>query len=56
MLAAALWQILTGIVFIVGLFGLFALVMYRARRSHTKRYGGITIWQLLWGRWPRRRK
>jgi hypothetical protein len=56
MVAVAWWQVVLGLAVPIILFGGFLLVMLRARRHHTRRFGGITYWQLLGMRDPNARR
>ena len=59
MLAESIWKATIAVVAIVAFFGGFAFLMYQARKTHTKRIGGIHYLQVLYGRfprWPRKRR
>ena len=50
------WKVAVGCLAIVGVFGLFALLLYQSKRTHTRRFGGISYWEILRGRFPKVRK
>ncbi len=59
MLAVVVWKALVGVAVIAGLFTVVAILMFRVRRTHTRRFGGISYWEVLGGRrfpWRRSRK
>ena len=48
-----LGRIIFGLCAIVVLFALFAVLMWRAQRTHTRKVGGRTYWDIRYGRFPR---
>jgi hypothetical protein len=56
LLAASLHRALIGAGVIVLIFAVFAVLLFRARRTHTRRIGGISYWELIGGRFPRLRR
>lgn len=51
--AFVMWKLAVGFGVIALVFGLFGVLMYLARATHTKRIGGISIWRVLRGQWTR---
>ncbi len=52
----SLWKVLVAFCFIVAIFGGFAFLLWQARRTHTHKVGGRTIWDIMHGRFPRIRR
>ncbi|MCP4246753.1 MAG: hypothetical protein GY778_06865 [bacterium] len=49
-LAAAGWQIVVAIAGIGLIFGIFGVLLFRARRTHTHKVGGRSYWDIVFGR------
>jgi len=57
MLAAKWIKALIGMGGVAVVFGGFAFLFYLARKTHTRRFGGISYWEILHGkRMPPRKK
>lgn len=56
MLAFVLWKVLVGAAVILSLFGMFAWLLARSKRTHSRRFGGISYWEVVYGRFPRFRR
>ena len=58
MLAVVYWKATVGIAVILAVFGMFAWLLARSKRTHRKCFGGISYWEVMYGRFPglRRRK
>ena len=52
----SLSRMLVGIGGVVLAFALFAFLMWQARRTHTRKVGGRTYWDIVYGRFPRIRR
>ena len=56
-MATVSWgQVLVAVGGIALVFGVFAFLLIRARRTHTRRFGGISYWEVLGGRRLRLRR
>jgi len=49
MAAVSLGRLLVGVVGIALVFTVFTILLLRARRTHTRRIGGISYWEILCG-------
>jgi len=56
MFAFVLWKVLIGVAAILLLFSLFAWLLARSKRTHCRRFGGISYWEVVYGRFPRFRR
>jgi hypothetical protein len=48
-----IWVVVLALAMIVMLFAMFAFLLYQARKTHTRRVGGRTYWDIVYGRFPR---
>ncbi|HUU82649.1 MAG TPA: hypothetical protein VM243_04000 [Phycisphaerae bacterium] len=56
MIGVTVFRMMVGGVVIVAIFALFAVLAIRARRSHTRKVGGRSYWDIIWGDRYRLRK
>ncbi len=52
----SLWKVFIGFGAIILVFALFGFLMWQARRTHTRKVGGRTYWDIIYGRFPRMRR
>ena len=52
----SIWRVLIGLGTIVLIFALFGFLMWQARRTHTRKIGGRTYWDIIYGRFPKIRR
>ena len=52
----SLWRVFLGLGAIVLVFAIFGFLMWQARRTHTRKIGGRSYGDIIYGRFPRIRR